>query len=135
MVLIKGVLTMLSEHLTHLCSYIPIEFSSVVIYAKYSVILLILFAVAFPYWRSRRRMVRLIDQIPGPPVEPWFPFLGHALLVLHLDRANFQYGTYSRKFALYSQYLKLILTIDFVTFSGLSDGGISESNLSTGRHL
>ena len=73
----------------------------VVIYLKYSVILLILLAVAYPYWKARRRMVALIDQIPGPPVVPWVPFLGHALLVLDLDRANFQYGTYSRESSLF----------------------------------
>ena len=45
--------------------------------------------------RKRARMVKLIEQIPGPPVDPWFPWLGHALLVLDLDRFKFQHGTYA----------------------------------------
>jgi len=103
MVLLEGIFTYFqapAESVLNLGSELTpssVLFSSlpVVIYLKYSVIILILAAVAYPYWKARRRYVALIDQIPGPPVEPWFPFLGHALLVLHLDRANFQYGTYA----------------------------------------
>lgn len=47
------------------------------------------------FLRQRARVVGLINKIPGPPVHPWFPWLGHALLVLDLDRCQFEHGTYA----------------------------------------
>lgn len=38
-----------------------------------------------------RKLVNLVEQIPGPPTH-WL--LGHANLVLDLDRVKFPYGTY-----------------------------------------
>lgn len=51
------------------------------------------------YWmqrkiRARIRMWQLIEKIPGPPCHP-IPFLGHAGVVLDLDRCNSEYGTYA----------------------------------------
>ena len=47
-------------------------------------------------WREWRRVYNLIEKIPGPPCHP-IPFLGHAGIVLELDRAKFKHGTYARK--------------------------------------
>lgn len=51
------------------------------------------------YWllkktRERIRMWQLIEKIPGPPCHP-IPFLGHAGVVLDLDRCKSEYGTYA----------------------------------------
>jgi len=64
---------------------------------KYVLLCSVLLFVCIRFLRQRAQMVALIDRIPGPPVHPWFPWLGHALLVLDLDRCKFQYGTYARE--------------------------------------
>lgn len=40
------------------------------------------------------RVCKLIERIPGPPCHP-IPFLGHAGVVLDLDRSRCEYGTYA----------------------------------------
>ena len=46
-------------------------------------------------YRKRMRRIRdLLDKIPGPPVHP-IPFLGHAGIVLDLDRSKCEHGTYA----------------------------------------
>lgn len=61
------------------------------------IILFIVTLIVFYYYRWKR-FVNLIDKIPGPPVHPVAPWLGHAILVLDLDRRKFPYGTYVRKY-------------------------------------
>lgn len=41
---------------------------------------------------------KIINKIPGPPVHPVIPWLGHAGLVLDLDKRKFPFGTYVCKF-------------------------------------
>ncbi|KAJ6215404.1 hypothetical protein RDWZM_009904 [Blomia tropicalis] len=60
-----------------------------------SIVLMFVIYFVVQFLRRRASMVRLINKIPGPPVDPWFPWLGHAMLVLDLDRCKFQYGTYA----------------------------------------
>lgn len=45
------------------------------------------------YRARHQRVKQLLDKIPGPPVHP-IPFLGHAGVVLDLDRSNCEHGTY-----------------------------------------
>lgn len=49
------------------------------------------------YLIERRRVYNLIEKIPGPPCHP-IPFLGHAGIVLDLDRTKYKHGTYAREF-------------------------------------
>jgi hypothetical protein len=59
----------------------------------------ILVAVAFAayHYYQWRKLCSIIDRIPGPPVHPVIPWIGHACIVLDLDRCKFPYGTYVRK--------------------------------------
>ncbi|KAI1303756.1 Cytochrome P450 4c3 [Halotydeus destructor] len=50
--------------------------------------------IVYRKWMDYRRKFLLLEKIPGPPCHP-IPFLGHAGIVLELDRAGFKYGTYA----------------------------------------
>ena len=70
-----------------------------------SIVLMFVIYFVVQFLRRRASMVRLINKIPGPPVDPWFPWLGHAMLVLDLDRCKFQYGTYACKYYTINQLI------------------------------
>ncbi|KAF7492036.1 Cytochrome P450 4c3 [Sarcoptes scabiei] len=67
-------------------------------------IFIAIFSLLFCYKSIRNRInsIRLIDKIPGPPVNPYLPWLGHAYIVLALDRCNYKYGTYALIFQMVS---------------------------------
>lgn len=64
---------------------------------KYLLVALVVLAIGWHYMQKRRWVVQMINRIPGPPVSPLLPWLGHAIIVLDLDRCKFQHGTYARK--------------------------------------
>lgn len=64
---------------------------------RYVLVVLLAGTIILHHVRKRRRIVALIDQLPGPPVYPWFPWMGHAQLVLEIDRMKYEHGTYSCK--------------------------------------
>lgn len=65
---------------------------------KYLIIVMIVLAIGWHYIQKRRYVVQMINRIPGPPVSPLLPWLGHAVIVLDLDRCKFEHGTYACKY-------------------------------------
>ena len=48
----------------------------------------------YPKWKEFRRCYNLIEKIPGPPVHP-IPFVGHAKVILDIDKMKSEYGSYA----------------------------------------
>ena len=88
------------------------QYVSLSFFLKYVLLGSILAFVAIRFLRQRSQMVALINKIPGPPVDPWFPWLGHAMLVLDLDRCKFEHGTYACKFNFSYNYINNPFSID-----------------------
>lgn len=66
-------------------------------YFKYFLLFIILIGFCLKLIKKQYEIICLIDKIPGPPVNPWLPWLGHAYIVLDLDRFKYSHGTYSCK--------------------------------------
>lgn len=64
---------------------------------KYFLLIAIILGFCLRLIKKQYDLVSLIDKIPGPPVNPWIPWLGHAYIVLDLDRIKHSHGTYSCK--------------------------------------
>lgn len=71
---------------------------------RYLLIISIISVFLFRFLQRRQYISNLIDKIPGPPVHPWLPWLGHTMLVLDLDRIKYQHGTYACKIQFISIY-------------------------------
>lgn len=53
-------------------------------------------AVKFSKWyQERRRLVTMIEKLPGPANVPFIPFLNHAMLMIYLDFLKHSMGTYA----------------------------------------
>lgn len=47
------------------------------------------------FYRKRKRIVELIDKIPGPPNISFAPIINHGLVVLYLDALKHKLGTFT----------------------------------------
>jgi cytochrome P450 family 4 subfamily V len=55
---------------------------------------ILLFMYLLPRYLEFRRCYALIEKMPGPPVHP-VPFVGHAKVILDIDKRNSEYGSYA----------------------------------------
>lgn len=91
----------------------PLNLSTIFLLSRIQLILILMatpflmsYLIKFiSYLIERRRVYNLIELIPGPPCHP-IPFLGHAGIVLDLDRTKYKYGTYACKYLCLDTYQK-----------------------------
>lgn len=68
---------------------------------KYMILISLFAFIIISIVRRQYQLVSIVNKIPGPPVNPWVPWLGHAYIVLDLDRCRYQHGTYACEYCLY----------------------------------
>nr|XP_027195023.1 cytochrome P450 4c3-like [Dermatophagoides pteronyssinus] len=74
---------------------------------KYLILTSIFTFIIIHIIRRQYQLVTLVNKIPGPPVNPWVPWLGHAYIVLDLDRCRYQHGTYALIYQMVSSVNKI----------------------------
>lgn len=58
-------------------------------------------------WRERRRMVALIEKMPGPPNAKYTPVFNHAITIVYLDLLNHKMGTFALTYHMLQNVHKL----------------------------
>lgn len=108
---ITGVIEHLPKEIRYLHDEILLPRTPFLPTMSFLLIPMIIFSVgvifaALRWYFNYRRVFFMIEKIPGPPVHP-IPFLGHAGIVIDLDRSKSPFGTY----ALIYQMLSGIYTL------------------------
>ncbi|KAH7644730.1 cytochrome p450 4v2-like [Dermatophagoides farinae] len=74
---------------------------------KYMILISLFAFIIISIVRRQYQLVSIVNKIPGPPVNPWVPWLGHAYIVLDLDRCHYQHGTYALIYQMVSSVNKI----------------------------
>lgn len=65
--------------------------------AKLFIILFVIYVSIklIKFYQKRKRIIQLIDKIPGPPNISFAPIINHALIILYLDSLKHKLGTFA----------------------------------------
>lgn len=68
------------------------------------------------WFKKRRRLIEMIEKLPGPPNISFAPLVNHALMIVYLDSLKHKYGTPYLAYYAISQFNKLFLDTGIARF-------------------